>query len=193
MNRPVTRAITQMDRLADADRIKIGTLADTLSGTSHSALLLVAALTVVTPLSGIPGLSTLCGLVIALVSAQILVGKSRVYLPRRMREKTVSAKKVHRLLGYVRQTADRAERHSSRRLTVLVRRPVSVLLQAICLLCGLLMPLMEAVPFTSSILGGVVAIFAAAMLLEDGLVALFGLIALGGVIFASLSAFTGLV
>jgi hypothetical protein len=72
---------------------------------------------------------------------------------------------------------DRITRH---RLRWFVRRPLVLVPQVLCLLCGLAMPVLELVPLTSSILGAAVVCFAIALVAGDGLFALGGTTVIGG-------------
>ena len=62
--------------------------------------------------------------------------------------------------------------HTGKRLSVLVRPPMDRLLHLACVLCGIAMPVLELVPFTSSILGAAVVLLAMTLLVRDGLLAL---------------------
>jgi hypothetical protein len=52
-------------------------------------------------------------------------------------------------------------------------------IQAMCLICGLSMPFLELVPFSSSILGMAVLFFATSLITRDGLFVLFGVLTMG--------------
>ena len=63
-----------------------------------------------------------------------------------------------------------------------VRRVDVPVVQAICLCCGLVMPLLEFIPFTSSMMGVVVSLLAFGLLARDGVFVLLGFLAIGGVV-----------
>ena len=65
-------------------------------------------------------------------------------------------------------------------MRVLVWPPILWVAQALCLICGLMMPFLELVPFTSSILGTVVLLLSFGMLARDGLFMLLGFATIGG-------------
>ena len=64
----------------------------------------------------------------------------------------------------------------------LFHRPFISILRGICAICGALMPFLEIVPFSSSLLGAVVSILAIAMLIRDGRLALIALLGLCGAV-----------
>jgi hypothetical protein len=66
------------------------------------------------------------------------------------------------------------------RLEILVKPPFSIIPEMLCMLCGLLMPVLELVPLSSSILATAVTFFAVALIVRDGLVALIGILIFTG-------------
>jgi hypothetical protein len=146
--------------------------------TSAAYLPLAPALIVVTPLSGIPLLPLICGITIALVSMQMILGRRQIWLPEWLRRRRVRRERLMRALSWLvrpLRVLDRI-RH---RLPWLVQRPLAVVPQALCILCGLAMPFLELVPMTSSILGAAVACLAITLVAGDGLFALGGMAVIG--------------
>ena len=63
------------------DYTSVGDIVDTLGRANFAPLLILPALALVSPLSGVPGFTTLCGLIIAAVSLQQMVHRSSLWLP----------------------------------------------------------------------------------------------------------------
>jgi hypothetical protein len=61
------------------------------------------------------------------------------------------------------------DRHSRSRLRFLFRRPLIWVPQLLCLFTGLMMPFLEFIPFSSSIVAIGVALLVMSMLTEDGM------------------------
>lgn len=172
-----------LDQVRDAGgegRVQLRQVVDALGADSFIPNLMVPALAVVSPLSGVPLFSSLCGITIALVSAQMLAQRKRVWLPARLLDKSIDAGKLRKAIERMRRPARWLDRVTEERLRMLVRRPMLWVTQLLCLLCGLAMPFLELVPFTSSILGATVSLFAFGMLARDGLFTLIGFLAIGG-------------
>lgn len=125
---PVEYVLKETSAIARRHRtgMTVGKMAEELGQNSLPAVLALPALAAVTPLSGIPMLSSACGVMICLI----------------------------------------------------------------CLICGALMPLLEVVPFTSSLLGAAVGLLAVAMLTRDRLIAL---LTLGGIGTAAAALSAGLI
>ena len=174
---------TVLDDVSRAGEGEDVTLADVLSTAgrhSLTAVLLVPALIVVTPLSGIPGFSSIMGLVIALISVQILAGRDHLWLPKWIRCRTMERKNLHWAVDWLQKPARAIDAITARRLTLLVHRPAASLLHLACLICGLAMPFLEFVPFSSSVLGAAVSVMSIALLARDGLFALAAFALIGG-------------
>lgn len=190
----LTAVLERLDRVAAEqpgrsgdDRVSVSQLLDGLGAASFPSVMLAPALLVVSPASGIPLLSSLCGLTIALIAAQTLVGKRVLWLPRFILRRSVEGRQLRRALDWLKAPARWIDRRTGRRLSWAARRPFSFVLLLLCLLCGLVMPFLELVPFTSSILGTAVTTLALALMVRDGLLALLGMTIIGGTVFAGLN------
>ncbi|MPY71592.1 MAG: exopolysaccharide biosynthesis protein [Alphaproteobacteria bacterium] len=161
-------------------RVCVGHLLDIMGERSFGAVLLAPSLIVVSPLSGIPGLSTVVGLIIALIAGQMLVGCDHIWLPRTLRERCIAQGKMEKALRLLAPGARLVDRLVSHRLAVFTRSPFSHAIPAICVAIGLAMPLLEIVPFASSILAAAVAAFALALVARDGALAVVAMATTGG-------------
>lgn len=170
----------------DGDKTSIGEIVQSLGENSLTPNLIFVALAVASPLSGIPLFSSICGIAIALISAQMLIGRKHIWLPSFVMSREIDSDKLDHALKALRRPARWIDRIARPRLRLLVRGPVRKLTQLACLLCGLAMPFLELVPFTSSIMGAVVSLLAFGMLARDGLFTALGLaflVSLGGGVF----------
>lgn len=147
-------------------------VAETLGRASFIPNLMLPALAVVSPLSGIPLFSSFCGIWIALVSAQMLLHRDHVWLPGFLMRRRVSGERLRTATEWLIRPAAWLDRLTRPRLAFLLRPPLVWLAQAVCLMAGLAMPFLELVPFTSSMLGAVVFLLSLAMLAHDGLLML---------------------
>lgn len=173
-NRPVGDILDRMRAAATTDTVTVATMLHAMNSAGHTVVLLIPALIVVTPLSGIPGLSTLGGLTIALIAMQMLLGRRVLWLPRFFLSRQMSASMLHRALNWLARPARLIDRISAPRLRWLFRFPGSQLLHLTCIACGLAMPFLELVPFSATTLALAVVIISVALMVRDGLLALLG-------------------
>ncbi len=168
--------ITRVLQVAEQQTVTVGEVIQAVGRASFAPILLLPALAVATPLSGIPLFSSLMGMVICLVSIQMLLRRDRVWLPRWILRRQVKGQRVAQAFAYIRPVARWLDDKTGKRFRIVVRRPLIFLPQLLCFLSGLCMPVLEFIPFSSSIMGAGVACLALGMLTKDGLVILIGLI-----------------
>lgn len=155
--------------------VTIETLLRAMDPAAQAVLLLLPALILVTPLSGIPGLSSLGGVTIALVAFQMLLGRPMIWLPAFVLRRRVSADRLQRALKRLDRPAQFIDRRSETRGGWFFAFPGQQLALITCIACGLAMPFLELVPFSATTLAMVVTLLASALLVRDGLLTAIGL------------------
>jgi hypothetical protein len=173
-----------IDRVLEAAKVEVTdvrTILHSFGRASFTPVLLLPAIAVATPLSGIPLFSSLMGIFIAIVSAQMLARRHHLWLPNFILSREISGSKLSAAFTRIRGIAVWIDGVTAKRFWLLSRRPLIYVPQLICLLSGLLMPFLEFVPFSSSVAGIGVAILALGMLARDGIMILVGLLPYAGV------------
>lgn len=157
--------------------VTLGDIIAAFGDRSFLPVMMVPALLVFSPLSGIPLLPTVCGLLIALIAAQMIwPGRNALWLPRRLTRLRLSGDRARRAVHWLGRAARWLDARARTRLGFLVTRaPGRKLLETCCLVAGLSMPFLELVPFSSSVLALSVLLMSTGMLSRDGLFALSGL------------------
>lgn len=173
-HQPVGDIVDRLDAVVERDEIRLRDLFEEFGESSFLPALMVPSLLVVSPLSGIPLFSSVCGLTIAFISAQMLISRRHLWLPDMLMKMKIDGPKARKAVRKLRGGSSWIDRHSKNRLRIFTSAPARKWLQLLCLLCGLAMPFLEIVPFSSSLLGGAVTLLATAMLARDGLFALLG-------------------
>lgn len=182
---PPTTVREVVDRLHDAangEATSVDDVVETLGHASFVPVLMAPALAVVTPLSGIPLFSSVCGVFIALVAGQLLLGRRHLWLPSWLRSRAMPSGRLRKIADGLRGPADWIDRRSGKRLSFLVSPPFDRLVHLACVACGAVMPFLELFPFTSSILAAAVVLMSLTLLVKDGLFALIGLSTIGAAI-----------
>lgn len=132
-------------------------------------VMMIVALIVVSPLSGIPLLPTISGLTIATIALQLAAGRDSLWLPSFVCSRSVPKDRLTRALDRLRPLARYLDTRSKPRLLVLSHPPISRLLMVFCALAGMTMPLLELVPLSSSLLALAITATGFILLTRDGL------------------------
>jgi hypothetical protein len=174
------RALSQvLDSLtaaaAEVDNVSVQELVERLGRRSFPALVLAPGLIAVSPASGIPGLTSAVGLIVVLITVQMLVGRNSAWLPGYLTKRRISSERLRTALGWLRRPVGFIERLTKPRLVVLVTRPLVALPILVMMSIGVIMPMLEIVPTSGSIAGAFISIYAIGLLMRDGLLVLLAL------------------
>lgn len=174
-SRPITGIIDRLEKSADHDPVTLRDLIEAFGKTSFLTSMCVPALLVISPLSGVPLFSSACGILIASIAIQMLFGRDHLWLPDGVMRLSVANARLTAALKYLHRVGVNIDDHTRPRLSPLMTAPFRKAYQALCVLCGALMPVLEIVPFSSSILGAATILFATALIVRDGLLACLGM------------------
>lgn len=148
-----------------SQRLEVGELVDKAQEAGFGFLLAVLALI------AIPffGLSTPFGLAVALCGAQMLVGKTRPWLPRRARRRALKMSMLDRIVQMLQRRTRWLSRITRRRWEVLFRGPMWSVIGLGVVLQGLGLALPLPIPGSNIIFILPIFIYAVALLERDGL------------------------
>ena len=178
---PVRDIVDRLEACAGGDEVALGDLVRAFGAASFVSVMMVPALLVVSPMSGIPFFSSVCGITIAFIAGQMLFRRTHLYLPETVTRRRVPGDKLRTALQKTRRVADFLDRHTRKgRLRRLVGNGGRTVPHLLCAISGVLMPVLELVPFSSSVLGMGVLCFSIALLTRDGVFVLIGLAIVGG-------------
>lgn len=176
---PVATILAGLSVLSQQDKVAVRDVIGHFGAASFVPALLVPALIVVSPLSGIFFLPTVMGLTMALIAAQMLVGRQTLWLPGIILARQITGARLAGTVRRLDRLSARIDRMTRPRLAVLTRWPGTIIAQLGTFLCGLMMPFLELVPLSSSILGLAITFFAVSLLSRDGLFVAIGLVLMG--------------
>lgn len=150
---------------------------------SFAPAVLLPALILVSPISGIPGTPTLGAVIIVLIALQWLFGRDHLWLPRFVMRRAIPSHRLHQGLDFLDRPAGWVDRHTHRRLLPLVRPPLGGLaILAIVLIAGT-WPLLELLPMVTTVGAIAVSLFAIGLMTRDGLFVVAGYAFVGFVVY----------
>ncbi len=150
------------------DTMPLGDLLDAVGRRSYGPLLLLVGLIAVSPLSGIPGVPSTIGVLVALISVQLLLRKEGFWLPRWITRRKLPRNKLLKALRWLRPPARAIDRVVRPRWVPLTGGVATYAVAALCLLIALTMPPLELLPFAATLAGAALAVFGLALVGRDG-------------------------
>ncbi|WP_010141696.1 exopolysaccharide biosynthesis protein [Oceanicola sp. S124] len=166
--------LDKLDCAAEEDRVSIGDVVDEVGTRAFAPIILVPALILVSPLSGIFGLPTIGATFIFLITVQKLLGREHVWLPKILKRREVAGHRLKKAISWLRKPCGWVDRRTHTRLTALVSRPANLVTLLVILAICLLIPGLELLPMVTSIFATAISLFAIGLLTRDGLFTLLG-------------------
>ena len=157
--------------IGSGERISLGELTTSLGDRGFGLLVLIFALPNIIPM--IPGVSTVSGVVIALVGLQMMIGRHAPWMPGFVAEKSMPREQLAAMVDRTVSWVERLERVAQPRWTGMTRGPMHVVLGAMFVLLGaiLALPLSWIGNFPP---GVALVVLSIDMLEEDGLLVALG-------------------
>jgi len=168
-----------LDRLAhedDSERIAFGDLLEAVGERAFGALILVFSILAVM-VGIIPGISTLLGLPLLLLSIQLAIGSPRPWLPRSVSARSLERSEFARVVVAVRPRLRRLEKLLKPRLLVLTSTWAERGIGLCCLIAAVLVFL--PIPLGNLLPAVALCAFGLALMERDGVLMLLGLGTLG--------------
>lgn len=165
-----------LDRLTSAsegrERISVDFVLKTAGRRSFGSLLLLAGIILVSPLSGIPTVPTTIGVIVLLLTGQLLLGRSEFWMPRFLLRRSIARTRLDTGLRAVRPVARFVDRLLRPRLSFVTDGPGVYAIAAFCLLVAAVTPFLEILPFAASGAGAGLSFFGLALISHDGALAI---------------------
>ncbi|MEE3316820.1 MAG: exopolysaccharide biosynthesis protein [Pseudomonadota bacterium] len=172
--------LTALRKAAEGDHVSVRDILAQIGSHSFAPLLLVPALILISPISGIPGTPTIGSIIILLIAGQAVLGRDQLWLPGFIMRRKISAARFCKALDFMQRPVDFVDRHSHKRLAVLTYRPLSFIAMGICVSIAAIMPFLELLPMVTSLGATAIALFAVGLMVSDGLFVVTGYAVLGG-------------
>jgi hypothetical protein len=162
-----------VDGFSDIDtgsrQVSLGALLETVGRRSFGALLLALGVIPLSPLSVVPGVSTMVAVLVLLIAGQFIFGRKYFWLPRRMLRLGVSRSKFRRALKILHPIARFVDRFIGPRLTALTESAAVYAVAGAAIVIGLIMPPLEMLPLANHVAGAALTAFGLGLMAHDGL------------------------
>ncbi|SLN58315.1 Exopolysaccharide synthesis, ExoD [Roseivivax jejudonensis] len=173
--------------------VSVQEILEKIGDRSFPAAILVPALILISPVSGIPGTPTIGALVIVTITVQALARRDHLWLPGFLRRRRIGAERLRQGLDFLKKPAAWVDRHSRNRWRMLSRFPFSTGALVAILLTAMTWPALELLPFFTSFGATAVSLFAIGLMIRDGLYIIAGYVTVAGVLAVATAIWQGVV
>lgn len=163
-----------LDQAADTGSASVGDVLEEIGMRSFAPLLLVPAMLLVSPLSGVPSVPTFGAILMLLITGQKLVGRPHIWLPGWLKRRNVRSERLSKAVSWLRRFADWIDSRTHKRLSALVSRPSNIVTLLVIVAICLVMPFLEVLPMVTSVFAVAISFYAIGLLARDGLFTLLG-------------------
>jgi hypothetical protein len=178
--------LDRLDELADdKDEVSLGQTIEALGSRSYAPFLVILPLIDISPVGSIPGLPTLLALVIVLTAGQLLFGRTHMWLPGFLANRSLKSEKVAKAVNKLRPVAKRMDKWFHGRLPALTQGPMVRVAAAAIIVLTLAVPPLELLPMATTAPMAAIAAFGMALLVKDGLLMIVAFVAAAGAIAAA--------
>lgn len=158
-------------------QVSIKDLLEITGQRSFGPLILIAGLIVVMPVVGdFPGATSILNIGVLLTLMQLLLHRAHIWLPRWLSRVSLSTKKLCKGIRWLQRPARLIDHLLKPRLQPFIQGPGAYAILLSCIALTPVIPVLEVIPFTAWSIGVVWATFGLALIADDGLLSLFGMV-----------------
>lgn len=176
----ITDVLLRLREQSEGDDVAVDTVIDALETRGFGPLLLAPALIALLPTSGIPGVPSVCGILIFLIAIQGGLGKRSPWVPNRLRRVSMQRRTLVSVIDRAQPYTHRVDRWFRPRLVFLTRAPFNRLVAVGCAALGLTMIPLELVPFAGTAPAFAITLAAIGMSTRDGIMIVVASLAAAG-------------
>ena len=178
--------LDRLNELAEEkDAISLGQTIEAFGNRSYAPFLIVLPLIDISPVGSIPGLPTLLALIIVLTAVQLLFGRTHMWLPRFLGNRSLSSGKVKKAVEKVRPVGKWMDKWFHGRLPALTQGPMIRVAATAIIVLTLAVPPLELLPLATTAPMAAIAAFGMALLVRDGLLMIVAFVAAAGALAAA--------
>lgn len=173
-DRALGELLDGLDHAAGKDTVSVQDTLNEFGDRAITPFILLVAIIMVSPLSGIPSAPTFAAVLIVVMSVQALSGRRRLWLPKWLLRRNVQGSRLQKAVSWLRKPCAFLDRHSHERLKFLTYGPMRWFTLLLCVLIPLGWPPLELLPFVTSFGAGTIALLVYGLFTRDGVYVLLG-------------------
>lgn len=171
--------LQELDQTADrkGPKISVEEIMDAIGRRSFGPLLLMAGLLGMTPVAAVPGAPSTIAVITVLIAGQMLIGRSRFWLPKLLLKLSVKADKLKKTVKIARRPAAAVDKVVKPRLQLLTHPNADRAVALTSVIIASATPPLEFLPMAAFIPSATLSLFGLGLIARDGLVVLIGFVA----------------
>ena len=171
----LTDALEKIQKETNGDKISFGDLVEILNSRGFGALLIGPSLVTVLPTGAIPGIPSLCAIMIILISIQIIFGRKYPWIPSKLENITFDRKKFSDGVDKVKPYTKWIDGFFHPRFKYLTEKPAHYVVAVLCIALACLMIAFEVIPFAAFVPAFAILILGLGLSIHDGLLVACGI------------------
>ncbi|WP_169788538.1 exopolysaccharide biosynthesis protein [Litoreibacter arenae] len=172
MSESVIDIIDELEEMDDGRTV--GDVVERLEHRGTAPFLIVPPLIELSPIGSVPGVPTVLAMFAALFAAQIVLGRSHLWIPDVIARRSVPDDKTEKTLKAMRPYAKWVDdKLSGKRFHLLVEEPARRVAATVVLGLCMVVPPMEVIPWASSLPMSAILCIGLALLFQNGVLMLF--------------------
>ncbi|ROO30122.1 exopolysaccharide biosynthesis protein [Salinisphaera japonica] len=175
----LTDLLEDLENAGQGNELSIAEVLETIGERGYAPITLILSILAALPTGAVPGIPTVCGISIALISIQMVFGKRYPWLPDKLKRMSIQRQRYSRVADKIKPWTQRLDRLVKPRLETLVG-PVAIRLIGLFFVAlAACMPPLEILPFAAAAPAGAIAFISLGLAGRDGLWVILGFIPAG--------------
>jgi len=163
------------EQIQDASEITIEDVLEAFGSRTFGPLYTALGVVIISPIGAIPGAPIVLAILVSLIAFQRIFGADALWLPKRIRNRSVDAQTWHKAHARARPWARRVDRFLKPRITILTTDGMDRVLSVLPLLLGASLIPIGIVPFANMAPGGAILLVGLGLASRDGVLVLASL------------------
>lgn len=174
MSKALTDTLQTIQDKSKGDNITIEELVEALNARGFGALLIGPSLIAVMPTGAIPGIPSVCAILIILIAVQMVIGRHYPWVPERLKNISFDRNKYMKAVDKAKPYTEWIDGFFHERLKFLTQESAQRVVALLCIFLALAMMPLELVPFAASLPAVTILLFGLSLSVHDGLLASIG-------------------
>lgn len=156
--------------------VQLSSIIDALNSRGFGPLICFLSLVMILPTGAIPGMPIIMGVLISLITVQLIAGRRTPWIPAIIKNVTVKSDSLKSGMHKAKPSIDWMLQYTHKRLDIMVSKIGLIGIAILCTLLALSMIPLGVIPFLVMVPASLIFLFGVAITTHDGLLVIIGMI-----------------